>query len=93
MDTNVGTLIKRYETSADTFVKKGKKYYAYAKNGRGDEYFGKAKYAYKKAAENRQKAQQLKATCNGGGPTIKPEGFLGNINGPMIGPGMAAAGV
>ena len=37
------TLIKRYESTAETYEKKGNREYAYAKNGLGDEHYGKAK--------------------------------------------------
>ena len=54
------TLIKRFESTADTFEKKGKREYAYAKNGMGDEHYGKAKDAFNRAARNREKADRLK---------------------------------
>ncbi len=38
------TLIKRYESCAETYKKKGDREYAYAKNGLGDEHYGKAKF-------------------------------------------------
>ncbi len=57
------TLIKRYESTAETYEKKGNREYAYAKNGLGDEHYGKAKNAYDKAKQNRDKADKLK---NGG---------------------------
>ena len=57
------TLIKRYESTAETYEKKGNREYAYAKNGLGDEHYGKAKNAYDKAKQSRDKADKLK---NGG---------------------------
>ena len=54
------TLIKRYESTAETYEKKGNREYAYAKNGLGDEHYGKAKNAYNKAKQNRDKANRLK---------------------------------
>lgn len=51
--------VKRYLSTADTFEKKGKKEWAYAKNGLGDEHYGKAKKAFNKANENRQKASDM----------------------------------
>lgn len=54
------TLIKRYESTAETYEKKGNREYAYAKNGLGDEHYGKAKNAYDKAKQNRDKANRLK---------------------------------
>ena len=56
-------LIKRYESTAETYEKKGNREYAYAKNGLGDEHYGKAKSAYDRAQQNRDKADKLK---NGG---------------------------
>ena len=43
------TLIKRYDSTADTYEKKGKREWAYAKNGQGDEHYGKAKDAFDRA--------------------------------------------
>ena len=54
------TLIKRYESTAETYEKKGNREYDYAKNGLGDEHYGKAKNAYNKAKQNRDKADRLK---------------------------------
>ena len=54
------TLIKRYESTAESYEKKGNREYAYAKNGLGDEHYGKAKNAYDKAKQNRDKANRLK---------------------------------
>lgn len=54
------TLIKRYESCAETYKKKGDREYAYAKNGLGDEHYGKAKEAYKRSKRNQDKADALK---------------------------------
>lgn len=54
------TLIKRYESTADTFQEKGDREWAYAKNGKGDEHYGKAREAYAKAKEYREKAERLR---------------------------------
>lgn len=54
------TLIKRYESTADTYQKKGDREWAYAKNGKGDEHYAKAREAYEKAKINREKAEKLR---------------------------------
>lgn len=54
------TLIKRYDSTADTYEKKGKREWAYAKNGQGDEHYGKAKDAFDRAKKNRDKANKLR---------------------------------
>ena len=53
-------LIKRYESTADTYQEKGDRECAYAKNDLGDEHYGKAKKAYEKARINREKAEKLR---------------------------------
>lgn len=60
MAANKDTLIKRFESTADTFEKKGKREWAYAKNGMGDEHYAKARDAFERAARNREKAENLK---------------------------------
>lgn len=54
------TLIKRYESTAETFEKKGKREWAYAKNGMGGEHYAKARDAFDRAKRNREKADKLK---------------------------------
>ena len=54
------TLIKRFESTADTYEKKGKREWAYAKNGMGDEHYGKARDAFDRAKRNRDKAENLR---------------------------------
>lgn len=54
------TLIKRFESTAETYEKKGKREWAYAKNGFGDEHYGIAKEAFERARKNREKAKKLK---------------------------------
>lgn len=54
------TLIKRYESTAKHYEKKGAREWAYAKNGHGDEHYGRAKDAYDRAKRNRDKAEELK---------------------------------
>ena len=54
------TLIKRYESTAETYEKKGKREWAYAKNGMGDEHYAKARDAYDRAERHREKANKLK---------------------------------
>lgn len=61
MSENKETLIKRYESTADTYQKKGDREWAYAKNGKGDEHYAKAREAYEKAIINREKAEKLKS--------------------------------
>jgi len=54
------TLIKRYESTAETYQQKGDREWAYAKNGKGDEHYAKAREAYEKARINREKADELR---------------------------------
>ena len=54
------TLIKRFESTAEHFEKKGKREWAYAINDHGGEHFAKARDAFKRAERNREKAQRLK---------------------------------
>ena len=60
MAANKETLIKRFESTAETFEKKGKREWAYAKNGHGDEHYGKARDAFDRANRNREKADKLR---------------------------------
>ena len=60
MSTNKDTLIKRYESTADTYEKKGKREWAYTKNDMGGEHYAKARDAFDRAKRNRDKANQLK---------------------------------
>ena len=60
MPNKKDTLIKRFESTAETYETKGKREWAYAKNGLGDEHYGKAKIAFNKAQVNREKAEKLK---------------------------------
>lgn len=60
MIENKETLIKRYESTADIYQQKGDREWAYAKNGKGDEHYTKAREAYEKARINREKAEKLK---------------------------------
>ena len=48
MSQSKETLIKKYESTADTYQEKGNREWAYAKNDLGDEHYGKAKKAYEK---------------------------------------------
>lgn len=54
------TLIKRYESTAETYEKKGKREWAYAKNDMGGEHYAKARDAFDRAKRNREKAEKLK---------------------------------
>lgn len=60
MSQSKETLIKKYESTADTYQEKGNREWAYAKNDLGDEHYGKAKKAYEKARINREKAEKLR---------------------------------
>ena len=53
------SLKKRYESTADRFEEKGKREWAYAKNGMGGEHFERAKDAFDRAERNRKKAREL----------------------------------
>ena len=52
MPTNKDTLIKRYESTADTYEKKGKREWAYEKNDMGGEHYAKARDAFDRAKRN-----------------------------------------
>ena len=54
------TLIKRYESTAETYEKKGKREWAYAKNDMGGEHYARARDAFDIAKRNREKAEKLK---------------------------------
>lgn len=53
------TLIKRFKSTADTYEKKGKREWAYAKNGKGGEHYEYARDAFARAKRNREKAEKL----------------------------------
>lgn len=55
------TLIKRFESTAETYENKGKREWAYAKNGLGDHHYGKAKETFNRAERNREKADKLRS--------------------------------
>lgn len=54
------TLIKRYEATAETYEQKGKREWAYAKNDMGGEHYAKARDAFNRAKQNREKAENLR---------------------------------
>jgi len=54
------TLIKRYESTAETYEKKGRREWAYAKNNMGGEHYARARDAFDRAKRNREKADKLK---------------------------------
>lgn len=54
------SLIKRFEHTADTYSKKGKREWAYAKNDMGGEHYAKARDAFEREKRNREKAQKLR---------------------------------
>lgn len=60
MPVNKETLIKRFDSTADHYERKGKREWAYAKNDWGDEHYGRARQAFDKAKEYRKKAQDLR---------------------------------
>lgn len=60
MAASKDTLIKRFESTAETYEKKGKREWAYAKNNYGGEHYAKARDAFERAKRNREKAQRLK---------------------------------
>jgi len=53
------SLKKRYESTADHFEEKGKREWAYAKNGMGGEHYEKARDAFERAERNRKKAKEI----------------------------------
>lgn len=57
MDKN--SLKKRYETTAETYERKGKREWAKAKNGEGDHHYGIARDAFNRAQRNRDKANNI----------------------------------
>jgi hypothetical protein len=54
------SLIRRFESTAETYKKKGDRNWAYAKNDLGDEHYGIAKEAYKRSDRARKKADALR---------------------------------
>lgn len=64
MAQNKESLIKRFEHTADHYQKKGKREWAYAKNGMGGEHYTKAKDAFEREKRNREKAQKLRDKNN-----------------------------
>lgn len=60
MATSKESQIKRFESTAETYEKKGKREWAYAKNGQGGEHYEKARDAFERAKRNRDKANALR---------------------------------
>lgn len=54
------SLIKDYEKRASICERQAKSEWALGKKGLGGEHFGRAKYAFERAKENRDKAKMLK---------------------------------
>ena len=54
------SLIRRFESTAETYKKKGDRNWAYAKNDLGDEHYGIAIEAYKRSDRARKKADALR---------------------------------
>lgn len=51
--------IKRYNSTADQYEKKGKREWAYAKNDMGSEHYAKSRDAFTRAKRNRDKAKAM----------------------------------
>lgn len=60
MAQSIETKIKRAESTAKTYEERGKRCWAYAKNGKGDENYGYARQAFDKAKQCREIASNLK---------------------------------
>ena len=54
MAQSIETKIKRAESTAKTYDVRGKRCWAYAKNGKGDENYGYARQAFEKARKCRE---------------------------------------
>lgn len=50
-----------FSSRGDKYIKEGNYYWAMAKNGYGDHYYGKAKSCYREAAINNEKSAQAKS--------------------------------
>ena len=84
--------VKRYESTSATFLEKGNREWAYAKNGLGDHHYGLAKTAYKTAAQNQAKANELKLMLAHKTDVINRKSFVGStVSG--ISPAATAAAV
>lgn len=59
MSQSKESLKKRYESTAERFEEKGKREWAYAKNGMGGEHYEKARDAFERAERNRKKANEI----------------------------------
>ena len=59
MSVSKETLKKRYESTAETYEKKGKREWAYAKNGQGGYHYETAREAFNKANQMREKAKNI----------------------------------
>ena len=64
MASDKETLKKKYEHTADTYEKKGKREWAYAKNDKGGEHFAKARDAFDRAKKIREKAKNIETEKN-----------------------------
>jgi len=56
------SLIKRFDSTAAHYERKGRREWAYAKNGYGGEHYAKARDAFDRAERNREKANHLRDT-------------------------------
>ena len=56
----MGTLEDMFRRRAESNKKTADQYYARAKNGEGDEFYGKAKHWYGEAERNKQQAKEMK---------------------------------
>lgn len=59
MSQSKESLKKRYESTAERFEEKGKREWAYAKNGMSGEHYEKARDAFERAERNRKKANEI----------------------------------
>ena len=57
---SIESKIKRYKHSAETYEEKGKREWAYAKNGQGGVHYKNAKYAFERAKMYKEKEEELK---------------------------------
>ena len=60
MNDDINKKIKKAEATALTYETKGKREWAYAKNGKGNEHYAYARDAFERAARCRAAAEKLK---------------------------------
>ncbi len=64
MAQGIESQIRRFENTAKHFETKGKREWAYAKNGKGEHYYSSAKDSFERSERNYAKAEALKATLD-----------------------------